>query len=116
MRKTMLLSVLAAMVATSAWAAIDLDADTLTVNDAKVEGLLGEQGDGYLGAVRGDPDAAIMGAAAEINMLRRNDYRKAAAGAGSSEQAEAEKAGRRNIDALPAGQFYKPAGGGWTRK
>jgi uncharacterized protein YdbL (DUF1318 family) len=100
----------------AAQAEVDLVADTATVDDAKATGFLGEQADGMLGAVRGDPDAAIMGAAAEINMLRREGYRKAAAGAGTTEQAEAAKAGQHNIDALPAGQFYKPSGGGWTKK
>jgi uncharacterized protein YdbL (DUF1318 family) len=118
MRATIFSFALVAMMAPplGAQAAIDLDADTLTVNDAKDVGLLGEQADGMLGAVRGDPDAAIMGAAAEINMLRRQDYRKAAAAAGTTEQTEAEKAGKRNISDLPAGQFYKQAGGDWTKK
>jgi hypothetical protein len=110
------LFIAALMTPLAAQAAIDLVADTATVDDAKVEGFLGEQADGFLGAARGDPDAAIMGAAAEINMLRRQSYRKAAAGAGTTEQAEAAKAGQHNIDTLPAGQFYKPAGGGWTKK
>jgi uncharacterized protein YdbL (DUF1318 family) len=96
--------------------AMDLDADNATVADAKARGIIGEQEDGMLGVVRGDPDAGIMGAVAELNEMRAASYREAAARAGTTWQQEGEKAGRTHIEAVPAGEFYKPPGGAWTRK
>jgi uncharacterized protein YdbL (DUF1318 family) len=96
--------------------AADLVADNLTVKDAKAEGRIGEQADGMLGVVHGDPDAGIMGAIAELNELRRDNYRQAASRSGTTERQEAEKAGKIAISQTPAGQYYRAAGGVWVRK
>jgi uncharacterized protein YdbL (DUF1318 family) len=106
----------AVMVPAAARAAVDLAADSATVDDAKGHGIVGEQADGMIGVVRGDPDAGIMGALSELNMLRMESYRKAAGSAGDTVYAEARKAGQRLISEVPAGQFYKLAGGTWTKK
>lgn len=103
------------MTSLSAWAA-DIDADNATVADAKAHGIIGEQSDGMMGVVRGDPDAGIMGAVAELNEMRADSYRQAAARSGDTAQAEGGKAGEKLIGEVPPGQFYKPSGGDWTRK
>jgi hypothetical protein len=96
--------------------AADLDADNATVADAKAHGIIGEQSDGMLGVVRGDPDAGIMGAVAELNEMRTESYRQAAARSGDTAQAEGRKAGEKLIGEVSPGQSYKPSRGGWTRK
>jgi uncharacterized protein YdbL (DUF1318 family) len=109
------LSALLLFLPTAARAA-DLVADNLTVNDAKAEGLIGEQADGTLGVVHGNPDSGTMGALAELNEFRRQSYRQAAARSGTTEQQEAEKAGKIAIMQTPAGQYYRAANGVWMKK
>jgi uncharacterized protein YdbL (DUF1318 family) len=96
--------------------AADLIADNLTVQDGKADGEIGEQADGMLGVVRGNPDSGVMGSVAELNTVRRDTYRQAAAKAGTTFQQEAEKAGEINIRETPAGQYYRAADGVWTKK
>ena len=86
-----------------------------TVDAAKAAGTVGEQADGTLGIVSGG-DASVRAAVAEINAGRQAAFRDAAAKTGVTPTAAGEAAYRQLVSRMPAGQFYKPAGGGWTRK
>ena len=81
-----------------------------------MQGIVGEQGDGYLGLVTGDASAAIKAAVAEINAGRAGVYSSAAAKSGTSPAAAGEAAAQVIFGKLPAGQYYKPLGGSWTKK
>src|SRR6185312_2379818 len=96
--------------------AADLASAKAVVDTAKAQGVVGEQGDGYLGLVRGSADGSVSAAVAEINAGRAAVYRQTAAKAGVTEAAAGEAAARQIIARLPPGQYYKPLGGGWTRK
>lgn len=85
------------------------------VDAAKAQGQVGEQADGYLGVVASAP-ANVVAAVAEINAGRTAAYRDAAAKTGTTPEAAGQATGRQLIDRLPAGQFYKPLNGGWTKK
>lgn len=89
------------------------------VDAAKGRGIVGEQADGFLGFVTASSDAALQAAVREINAGRAEVYRQAAARAGDG--ATAAAAGGSAFQTavfprLPAGHYYRPAGGGWTRK
>jgi uncharacterized protein YdbL (DUF1318 family) len=100
----------AAAVAQSAQAKSAVDA-------AKAAGIVGEQADGFLGFVSGGADPALRQAVAEINAGRAQVYREAAAKSGASPEAAGAAAFANAISPrVQPGQYYKPAGGGWTRK
>lgn len=85
------------------------------VDAGKAAGKVGEQGDGYLGIVA-DADGALRAAVAEINAGRKQIYADTAAKTGATPEAAGEATARQLIARVPAGQFYKPLGGSWTKK
>ena len=86
------------------------------VDAAKAQGVVGEQGDGFLGLVTGSADSAVAAAVAEINAGRAAVYRDAAAKSGVTSAAAGEAAAKQIFERIPSGQYYKPPGGSWTRK
>jgi uncharacterized protein YdbL (DUF1318 family) len=94
----------------------DLASDKAAVDAAKAAGTVGEQGDGYLGLVKGSADGATTAAMNAINAARANVYAQTAAKSGVSREAAGQATGAQLIGRLPAGEYYKPLDGGWTRK
>ena len=86
------------------------------VDAAKAQGLVGEQGDGYLGLVTGSADTAVSAAMDEINTGRTAVYRETAAKTGVTAAAAGEAAAVQLFGKVPSGQYFKPLGGGWTKK
>jgi uncharacterized protein YdbL (DUF1318 family) len=108
-------AVLAAL-AVPAAAAYAMDAKS-AVDSAKAQGVVGEQADGLLGFVKPSSDPALRAAVQEINEGRLALYRQAAAKNGVSVEAAGASAFNTVVQAkLKAGEYYKPAGGGWVRK
>ncbi|MBW8816447.1 MAG: YdbL family protein [Caulobacterales bacterium] len=108
-------AVLAALAVAPA-AAVAMDAKS-AVDAAKAAGVVGEQADGYLGFVKASADPALKAAVAEINAGRADLYRQAAAKNGVTPEAAGASAFNTIVQAkLKPGEYYKPAGGGWTRK
>jgi hypothetical protein len=85
------------------------------VDAAKARGAVGEQADGYLGLVAGG-DPALQAAVREINAGRAQAYREIAARTGVTPEAAGQATAQQLRDRLPAGQYFKPLNGGWTRK
>ena len=93
---------------TSSWA-IDLQT-------AKSQGLVGEQPNGYLGSVKGQPTADVAALMQEINAARKKEYQKIAK-RNNTQLAVIEKlAGQKAIDKTPSGQFVKSPSGEWVKK
>jgi uncharacterized protein YdbL (DUF1318 family) len=113
------LSIAAAVIAALAVApaaAIAIDAKT-AVDQAKAAGVVGEQGDGFLGFVKPSADTALKAAVQEINDGRRALYQQAAAKNGVSVEAAGQSAFNTVVQTrLKPGEYYKPAGGGWVKK
>ena len=86
------------------------------VDAAKARGVVGEEATGFLGFVSPGADAALRSAVGSINGGRATAFRDVAARTGVSEVAAGEAAAQQIIGRLPPGQYYKPNGGGWTRK
>ena len=102
------------LLATPAFA--DLASDKVAVDAAKAAGTVGEQADGYLGFVSGSADGAVTAAVNEINAGRANVYADTAAKTGVTRDAAGQATGAQLIGRVPGGQFFKPLGGGWTKK
>ena len=86
------------------------------VDAAKAQGVVGEQGDGYLGFVSGGGDAALQAAVREINAGRAEAYREIAARTGVTAQVAGQATFDKLLPRIPGGQYYRPLNGGWTRK
>lgn len=94
----------------------DAASDKATVDAAKAAGKVGEQADGYLGYVSGTADAATTAAVTNINAGRADVYAATAAKTGVTRDAAGQATGSQLIARLPAGQFFKPLDGAWTKK
>lgn len=108
---------LAAAVALSGPAIAQTAQTKATVDAAKAAGIVGEQADGFLGFVTPAADPAIKAAVAETNAGRAELYAQAAAMNNVTPAAAGAAAFQSVVlDKLRPGDFYRPAGGGWTRK
>jgi uncharacterized protein YdbL (DUF1318 family) len=94
----------------------DAASDKAAVDAAKAAGKVGEQADGYLGYVSGTADAATTAAVTNINAGRADVYASTAARTGVTRDAAGQATGSQLIARLPAGQFFKPLDGAWTKK
>ena len=87
-----------------------------TIDAAKSAGIVGEQADGFLGFVTGAADPAVKAAVAETNAGRAEIYSQAAAKNGVTPAAAGAAAFESVVKSkLRPGDYYKPAGGGWTK-
>ncbi len=93
----------------------DAASDKAAVDAAKVAGIVGEQGDGFLGIVT-SADGAVMAAVTNINAGRAAVYADTAAKSGTTRDAAGQATAATLIARAPAGQFIKPIGGTWTKK
>ncbi len=119
-RAAKLAAVLPALMLVAALGAGGAHADVASakaaVDAAKSAGIVGEQGDGYVGFVKPSSDDALKAAVAEINAGRKSVYQDTAAKTGVSLQAAGEATAKLLFDKMPAGQYYKPLNGDWTTK
>src|SRR5215207_3785827 len=90
-------------------------AEKAAVDAAKAAGIVGEQGDGFLGIVT-TADGAVTAAVTSINAGRAAVYADTAAKSGVTRDAAGQAVGTQLIQRAPAGQFVKQLGGAWTRK
>jgi len=91
-------------------------AEKSAVDAAKARGQVGEQGDGFLGFVTPSTDPMLAAAVAAINAGRAQVYRDTASRTGVSVEAAGQATAQQLFMRLPAGQFFKPLMGDWTRK
>lgn len=94
----------------------DAASDHATIDVAKAAGTVGEQADGYLGYVKGSADAVITAAVTATNAGRADVYAQTAAKSGTTRDAAGQATGTLLIEKMPAGQYFKPLAGGWTKK
>lgn len=107
---------LAAPIGVAPALAADLAHDKSVVDAAKAEGLVGEQGDGFLGFVKGSANAATSAAVDEINAARSETYRQTAAKTGVTPEAAGQAVAIQLQARIPPGQYFKPLGGSWVQK
>ncbi len=91
-------------------------AQKAAVDAAKAAGAVGEQGDGYLGFVTPSTDPALAAAVAAINAGRRQVYQDTAMKTNVTVEAAGQATAQQLFGRLPAGQYFRPLNGNWTRK
>jgi uncharacterized protein YdbL (DUF1318 family) len=84
------------------------------VDQAKAQGVVGEQADGFLGLVSGG-DPSVRAAMAEINAGRAQAYRDAAARSGVSPETAGQATARQLAARLGPGEYFRTADGRWER-
>lgn len=82
---------------------------------AKAAGSIGEQVDGYLGALPGAP-AGADALVARINAERRAYYANIATKNGTAIDIVARLAGKKLVQRTPSGQYTRNASGQWLIK
>lgn len=87
--------------------AVDLDS-------AKRQGLVGEQADGYIGAVRQTPEAAEL--VRTVNAQRRQSYQDLAKRNGVSVESVATLAGKKLVDRAGRGEYVRDSSGRWVQR
>ena len=86
------------------------------LHEAKAQGLVGEQPNGYLGLVKSDAPANVKAMMSEINAKRRQAY-VAIAHRNKTELSVVEAlAGKKAIDQTPPGQYVRLPSGKWVKK
>ena len=115
MRRTLIALTLGLSLAAGAGFAQTAD-QKAAVDAAKAAGVVGEQGDGFLGLVTGSAHADVQSSVAAINAGRAKAYADIAAKTGVAPAAAGEATAVQLESRLPAGQYFKPEGGGWTKK
>ncbi len=93
-----------------------LPAWAITLAQAKSQGLVGEQADGYLGVVVANASPDVKALVADINQRRKSEYQSIAQRNNTSLDAVEALAGKKAIDLTPPGQYVRPPSGGWVRK
>lgn len=88
----------------------------LELDDARAQGLVGEQSDGYIGAVSASPSPEVRQLVAEVNAKRRAAYEDIARKNGTAVAAVAALAGQRLLERAPPGAWIGDGSGRWYQK
>lgn len=92
----------------SAWA--------VTKDEAKTQGLIGEQANGYLGIVIAQPGPDLKNLVSSINKKRRAAYDKGANKAGVERAVFEIRMGQRLQQRAPSGHYIQLQNGNWQKK
>ena len=92
-----------------------ITANAIELDQAKSAGSVGEMPTGYLGIV-GNSTAEIQELVTRINSERHKRYEQIALENGTPISTVEALAGKKAIEKIPSGQFYKEVNGNWKRK
>ena len=87
-----------------------------TLDDARAAGTVGEQPDGYIGAVAANPPADVLALVTEVNTKRRAAYQKIATDTGAPIEAVAARAAKKLLAKVPSGQYLRKPTGEWMKQ
>ncbi len=88
----------------------------VTLQEAKDQGLIGEQTAGYIGLVVASAPADVRALIQDVNNQRRERYQQIAQQNGISVEQVAGLAYERAVAATQAGHFIQNSGGSWQQK
>lgn len=88
-------------------------AQNLSLDQARAQGLVGEEQNGYLGVVQNAPGVSAL--VQSVNAQRRLHYESIAAQNGVPLSVVEAQAGQSLISRLPGGAYYR-ANGSWARR
>lgn len=89
-------------------------AQSMTLQQAQAQGLVGERTDGYVGIVKSAPDIDRL--VDDTNLKRRQLYRDIARKNGIPLDAVEALAAEKAIQRAGSGEFIQDANGNWMRK
>ncbi len=88
----------------------------ISLQDAKQQGLVGEQRDGYIGLVVSTTNAEVSQLIAEVNRERLARYEQIARENGISLEQVQALAAKQAFEATQSGHFVQDANGRWQKK
>ena len=88
----------------------------LSLQDAKAQGLVGEQPNGYLGLVKTNASADVTAMMNNINTERKKAYQAIAQRNNTALNVVEALAGKKAIERTPAGQYVRLPSGQWLKK
>ena len=88
----------------------------ITLQEAKEQGLVGEQRDGYIGIVVNTAPADVAALIRDINGQRRQRYQQIAQQNNISVEQVGALAYERAVAATRAGHYIQNTGGSWQQK
>ena len=88
----------------------------VTLQEAKDQGLVGEQRDGYVGLVAGTAAAEVRDLVRDVNDERRRRYEQIARDNGITVEQVAAVAWERAVQATRSGHYVQDENGRWVRK
>jgi uncharacterized protein YdbL (DUF1318 family) len=88
----------------------------ISLQDAKAQGLIGEQANGYLGLVKSGASAEVKALVNDINAQRKKAYEDIARRNKTDLNVVETLAGKKAIDMTPSGQYVKLPSGQWVKK
>ena len=103
-----------AVCVTIIWAVVTSSAFALSLDEAKANGLVGEQSNGYLGAVN-PANAEAQALIQEVNQKRRQAYEDIAKRNSTNIRAVETLAGEKAVQNTKPGNFVEGPGG-WSKK
>ncbi len=86
------------------------------LHEAKAQGLVGEQANGYLGLVKRPASAEVKALMRSINAKRRQHYQSIAQRNNTALNVVEALAGKKAIERTPSGQYVKLPSGRWVKK
>jgi uncharacterized protein YdbL (DUF1318 family) len=86
------------------------------LQDAKAQGLLGEQPNGYLGLVKAGASAEVTTLMNHINAQRKQEYQSIAQRNHTELSVVEALAGKKAIERTPPGQYVRLPSGQWVKK
>lgn len=86
------------------------------LSDAKNNGYIGEQQDGYLGQVSGSVPGSVKSLMDDINKKRKAEYQRIARENNISEADVARMTAKKVIGKATSGQYVQNASGKWVKK
>lgn len=96
--------------------ALSMPAFALTLDEAKHQGLVGEQSTGYLGVVNESANSEVKALVQSINQQRKTLYVEKAKEAGVKLQIMELRTGERLLDRAAPGEYVRTPDGRWVRK
>ena len=88
----------------------------ISLHEAKAQGYIGEQANGYLGLVKSGAPADVKALMNDINARRKQEYKSIAARNKTELNVVEALAGKKAIDRTPPGQYVRLPSGKWVKK
>ena len=88
----------------------------ISLQDAKAQGLVGEQPNGYLGLVKANTGAEVKAMMNNINAQRKKEYQAIARRNNTELNVVEALAGKKAIEMTQSGQYVKLPSGQWVKR